>query len=259
VIVAFIDAYKLVFGVEPICRVLRDHNVPIAPSTYYAFKSRSRSARSLSDERLLPIVKTVHGDNFGVYGARKMWRALRRKGEGVGRDQVARLMRLAGVRGVSRRKRQRRSVPPQPEVRSPDLVQRSWFREAPDLVWVADFAHVLTREGWMYVSFLQEGFSRRILGFTVAASKIVELVTRTLLQAVNVRRRSNADFVADGVIVHSDAGSQYTSLAFTEKLLGLGLAGSVGRIGTAYDCQTVLAGPPGTSGLGSGGLTLAYD
>jgi len=93
VIVAFIDAYKLVFGVEPICRVLRDHNLPIAPSTYYARKSRPPSARSLSDARLLPIVKAVHRDNFDVYGVRKMWHALRRKGEVVGRDQVARLMR----------------------------------------------------------------------------------------------------------------------------------------------------------------------
>jgi transposase InsO family protein len=235
VIVAFIDAYKLEFGVEPICRVLRDHNVPIAPSTYYAFKKRPPSARAVSDERLVSVVKAVHEDNFGVYGSRKMWHALKRKGEQIGRDQVARLMRLAGVRGVSRRKRTRPSAPLLPEVRSPDLVRRAWFRDAPDLVWVADFTHVHTREGWMYVSFLQDAFSRRILGFTVAASKTVELVTRTLLQAVSVRRRSNVDFVAEGVIAHSDAGSQYTSLAFTEKLLDLGIAGSVGRVGTAYD------------------------
>jgi transposase InsO family protein len=235
VIVAFIDAYKLVFGVEPICRVPREHNLPIAPSTYYAFKKRPPSARSVSDERLVEVVKDVHRDNFGVYGGRKMWHALIRKGEQIGRDQVARLMRAAGVRGVSRRKRVRPTAPSLPEIRSPDLVRRGWFREAPDLVWVADFTHVPTREGWMYVSFLQDGFSRRILGFTVAASKTVELVTRTLLQAVSVRRRSNVDFVAEGVIAHSDAGSQYTSLAFTEKLLDLGIAGSVGRVGTAYD------------------------
>ena len=234
-IVAFIDAYKQEFGVEPICRVLRDHNLPIAPSTYYAFKKRPASARAVSDERLVEVVKDVHRDNFGVYGSRKMWHALKRKGEQIGRDQVARLMRLAGVRGVSRRKRARPSAPLLPEVRSPDLVRRAWFRDAPDLVWVADFTHVHTREGWMYVSFLQDAFSRRILGFTVAASKTVELVTRTLVQAVSVRRRSNVDFVAEGVIAHSDAGSQYTSLAFTEKLLDLGIAGSVGRVGTAYD------------------------
>jgi len=235
VIVAFIDAYKGSYGVEPICRVLRDHNLPIAPSTYYAFKSRPRCARSLSDERLLPIVKAVHRDNFDVYGVRKMWHALRRKGEAVGRDQVARLMRCAGLRGITRRKRMRRAPSLPPEVRSPDLVRRAWFRDAPDLVWVCDFTQVRTRAGWMYVSFLQDGFSRHILGFVVRSSKGTELVTRTLLQAVNVRQRSSASFVANGVIVHSDAGSQYTSLAFTEKLLDLGLAGSVGRVGTAYD------------------------
>ena len=234
-IVAYIDAYKHQFGVEPICRVLRDHHVPIAPSTYYAHKSRPRSARSLSDERLLPIVKTVHRENYSVYGVRKMWHALRRRGEALGRDQVARLMRAAGLRGVSRRRRMRPNVPALPVFRAPDLVQRSWVRHAPDVVWVADFTYVPTREGWVYVSFLQDAFSRRILGFVVAAGKTAALVTRTLLQAVNVRQRSSASFVADGVIVHSDAGSQYTSLAFTEKLLDLGLAPSIGRVGTAYD------------------------
>ncbi len=234
-IVAFIDAYKHQFGVEPICRVLTDHNMPIAPSTYYAFKSRPRSARSLSDERLVEVVKEVHRANFSVYGVRKVWHALRREGHTAGRDQVARLMRIAGVRGQSRCKRVRTTVPNPGAVRSPDLVRREWFRDAPDLVWVCDFTHVRTREGWMYVSFLQDAFSRHILGFAVRSTKGVELVTRTLLQAVNVRQRSNTTFIADGVIVHSDAGSQYTSLAFTEKLLGLGLAASVGRVGTAYD------------------------
>ena len=133
-IVAYIDAYKREFGVEPICRVLRAHDVPIAPSTYYAFKSRARSARSLSDERLLPIVKFVHAINFSVYGVRKMWHALRRIGEDVGRDQVARLMRVLGLRGVSRLKRRRGSSSDAPMVRAADLVQRNWFRNAPDVV-----------------------------------------------------------------------------------------------------------------------------
>ena len=198
-IVAYIDAYKAQFGVEPICRVLRDHDVPIAPSTYYAFKRRPRSARSLSDERLLEIVKEVHRDNYSVYGVRKMWHALRREGEVVGRDQVARLMRSAGLRGVTRRMRVRPATQLLPAFRAPDLVQRDWFRHAPDVVWLADFTHVFTREGWMYVSFLQDAFSRRILGFVVAASKTVELVTRTLEQAVNVRKRSDSSYAANGV------------------------------------------------------------
>ena len=113
--------------------------MPIAPSTYYAFKKRARSARSLSDERLLPILKEVHRENYSVYGVRKMWHALRRKGEELGRDQVARLMRAAGLRGVSRRRRQRRVFSEGPVVRAEDLVQRDWFRDAPDLVWLCDF------------------------------------------------------------------------------------------------------------------------
>ena len=138
-IVAYIDAYKAQFGVEPICRVLRDHDVPIAPSTYYAFKSRPRSARSRSDERLLEIVKDLHGENYGVYGVRKMWHALSREGLTVGRDQVGRLMRLAGVQGQSRRKRVRTTVRSASAPRSPDLVRREWDRDAPDRVWIADF------------------------------------------------------------------------------------------------------------------------
>ena len=128
-------------GVEPIFRILRDHNLPIAPSTYYAIKKRPPSARAVSDERLVPIVKAVHEDNCGGYGARKLWHALKRKGEDLGRDQVARLMRAAGLRGVTRRKRVRQA-PALIEVRSPDLIQRGWFRDAPDLVWVADFTHI---------------------------------------------------------------------------------------------------------------------
>lgn len=234
-IVAYIDAYKGLFGVEPICRVLKDHDFKIAPSTYYAYRSRPASARSLSDARLLPIVTEVHRDNYGVYGVRKMWRALLRRGELVGRDQVARLMRLGRLRGAMRARRPKRGAAPLQGVRAPDLVRRDWFRGAPDLVWVADFTHVRTREGWTYVAFLQDGFSRRILGFTVRASMGAELVTSALLQAVSVRRRTNPEFVGHGVIHHSDAGGQYVSLALTEKLLDLGVAGSVGRVGTAHD------------------------
>lgn len=234
-IVAFIDAYKRDFGVEPICRVLRDHNVPIAPSTYYAAKTRPPSARQMSDEKLLEDVKRIHRENYGVYGIRKVWHALQREGIQIGRDQVARLVRQAGLRGVSRRARARQSRPEEPEVRAADLVQRDWFRDAPDVVWVSDFTHVFTREGWVYVSFLQDAFSRHILGFTVATSKTTELVSRALDQAVSVRRRTDMAFIADGVLVHSDAGSQYTSLAFSQKLHDHGLVGSIGRVGTVYD------------------------
>jgi putative transposase len=235
VIVAFIEAYKGLFGVEPICRVLKDHHVPIAPSTYYAAKKRPPSARQLSDAHLLEVIGQVHRENYGVYGVRKVWKALRREGVDAGRDRVARLMRLAGLRGRARRKKIRTTVPAPKATRSPDLVRRDWSQGAPDRVWVADFTHVLTREGWVYVSFLQDGFSRRILGFTVRKSKSSELVLSALEQAVNVRERSDPTFVAQGVIHHSDAGGQYTGLAFSRKLLDHGVVGSIGRIGTAYD------------------------
>ena len=207
--VAYINAYKNLFGVEPICRVLRDHNVPIAPSTYYAAKKRQASARQQSDERLLEVIHRVHRENFGVYGVRKVWHALQHESIDVGRDQVARLMRIAGLKGMTRRRKVRTTIPTPSGVSSPDLVRRDWFQDAPDIVWVADFTHVLTCEGWVYVSFLQDGFSRRILGFTVSTGKSSELVMRALEQAVSVRRRTDRRFVADGVIHHSDAGSQY--------------------------------------------------
>jgi putative transposase len=230
----FIDTYKDLFGVEPICDVLQEQELPIAPSTYYAFKARPKAARSLSDERLLPILTAVHADNYSVYGARKMWHALRREGEEVGRDQVKRLMRVASLRGVTRRVR-RQAAKHGIAFRADDLVRRRWFRGAPNVVWVCDYTFVGTTEGWVYVSFVQDAFTRRILGFSLRSRKGVELATRHLLQAVSERQRSGVELAAGGVIIHSDAGSEYTSLAFTEKVMELGLSASVGRVGTAHD------------------------
>jgi transposase InsO family protein len=232
--IAFIDTYKDAFGVEPICEVLQEQKLPIAPSTYYASKVRPQAARSLSDERLLPILKAVHADNFSVYGARKMWHAMRREGEEIGRDQVSRLMRLAGLRGVSRRER-RRAAKHGIAFRAGDLVQRRWFRGAPNVVWVCDYTFVRTLDGWVYVSFVQDAFTRRILGYALRSKKGVELATRPLLQAVSERERSGVELAVGGVIIHSDAGSEYTSLAFTQKVMELGLSASVGRVGTAHD------------------------
>jgi putative transposase len=207
----------------------------IAPSTYYAFKNRLPSARQQSDESMLPVIKEVHCVNFDCYGIRKIWQALKHDDFDIGRDQVARLMRKAGLRGKTRLRRIRTTIPDPVAERFPDLVKRVWDREAPDRLWLADFTHVMTREGTVYVSFLQDAFSRHILGFTVATSKTVELVTRALEQAVSIRRRSNPLFTSQGVIHHSDAGSQYTSLAFSQKLIEHAMAGSIGRVGTAYD------------------------
>jgi putative transposase len=214
---------------------LRYHHVTIAPSTYYAFKKRPPSARQQSDELLLPVLREVHRLNYDCYGVRKLWQALKHQRHHLGRDQVARLMRLAGLRGKTRLRRIRTTLPDPIAERFPDLVRRAWDREAPDLVWLADFTHVSTRQGTVYTSFLQDGFNRHILGFTVATTKSAELVTKALEQAISVRRRSNPLFTSEGIIHHSDAGSQYTSLAFSQKLLDLAISGSIGRVGTAYD------------------------
>jgi putative transposase len=144
-------------------------------------------------------------------------------------------MRKAGLHGRMRRKRVRTTLADLAAVRSPDLVKRQWNRHAPDRVWLSDFTYVASTEGTVYVSFLQDACSRRILGFTVATSMNTQLVTRALDQAISVRKRTDSRFTGDGVIVHSDAGSQFTSLAFSQKLMDYNMAGSIGRVGTAYD------------------------
>lgn len=231
----YISAYKARFGVEPICEVLNEMEIQIAPSTYYAAVKRPPSARALCDERLVPIVRQVHGANYSCYGVRKMQRALNRLQHGLGRDQVARLMKMAGVKGRSRLKRIITTKREAGRERYPDLVRRQWDTGAPDVVWVADFTHVRTNEGTVYVSFLQDAGSRRILGFTIQSSQNADLVLKAVDQAVATRRRFDPQFTGEGVIHHSDAGSQYTSLAFSQKLVDHGIAGSIGRVGTAYD------------------------
>lgn len=231
----YISAYKARFGVEPICEVLNEMEIQIAPSTYYAAVKRPPSARALCDERLVPIVRQVHGANYSCYGVRKMQRALNRLQHGLGRDQVARLMKMAGVKGRSRLKRIITTKREAGRERYPDLVRRQWDTGAPDVVWVADFTHVRTNEGTVYVSFLQDAGSRRILGFTIQSSQNADLVLKAVDQAVATRRRFDPQFTGEGVIHHSDAVSQYTSLAFSQKLVDHGIAGSIGRVGTAHD------------------------
>jgi transposase InsO family protein len=235
VIVAYVDVFKYQFGVEPMCRVLRGHSIPIAPSTYYACKTRPPSARECRDAALLPRLKRAFEVNYSCYGARKVWRQLRSEGHQVGRDQVARLMRIAGIHGARRQKRVFTTVPAPVQRELPDLVKRRWDRGEPDRVWVADLTYVPSSEGTVYTCFIQDGGSKRILGFTVASSMGASIVTRALEQAVATRRRSKIGFTADGLIHHSDRGSQYVSLALSTRLQEHGIAPSVGRTGTALD------------------------
>jgi putative transposase len=230
------DAGGLRWGVEPICRVLSEHGCPIAPSTYYDARARSRKpgARARRDEHLKGEIARVYADNRRVYGARKVWLQLNREGIDVARCTVERLMSDLGLVGARRGRRVRTTVPEAAAARPVDLVERNFNPPAPNRTWVADFTYVPTWSGMVYVAFVIDAYSRRILGWRAATSMTTPLVLDALEQAVWTRRR---DGVADlsGLVHHNDAGSQYTSIAFTERLAQAGIDPSVGSVGDAYD------------------------
>jgi putative transposase len=222
---AFIDAHRARFGVEPICRTLA-----VAPSSYHAAKSRPPSARSVNDATLAEIVGRVHLANFGVYGVRKVWKALRRLGVAAGRDQVARIMRAAGLEGVTRAKHARTTRPAPVAERPADLVERTFAAAAPDRLWVADLTYVWTVAGFVHASFVVDAFSRRIVGWRVMASLRAELALDSLEMAVFARGQP-----LPGLVHHSDRGSQYLSIRYTERLAEVEAVGSVGSRGDSYD------------------------
>jgi putative transposase len=232
--VRFINGHKARFGVEPICRVLSEHGCPIAPSTYYDALRRPPSARGRRDEQLKGAITRIHQDNYGVYGARKVWLALNRQGIMVARCTVERLMRELGLAGARRGKRVRTTVPGPGAARPADLVGRRFSPSAPDRLWVADFTYVPTWSGMVYVAFVIDAYSRQILGWRTATSMRTALVLDALEQALWARRRQGRDSVA-GLVHHTDAGSQYTSIAVTERLAAAGAQPSVGTVGDAYD------------------------
>jgi transposase InsO family protein len=217
--------------------VLSEHGVPIAPSTYYARRAAPVTDAELADAYLANALLDLWRTNRGLYGLRKCWHAMRRAGHDLGRDQVARLMGIAGIDGIVRGKRSTRTTEGDAKApRHPDLINRAWATPTgPDQWWVADFTYVWTLAGFVYVSFVTDVFSRRILGWRVTTTKATPLVTSALEQALFTRRRGNAAFTATGLVHHSDAGSQYTSLAFTQTLLEAGIAGSIGSVGDALD------------------------
>jgi putative transposase len=245
VIVAYIDAYRDRFGVEPICTVLSEHGVTIAPSTYYARLQQPVTDAELTEAYLVNALVELHRANWGVYGTRKLWHAARRAGHEVGRDQVGRLMGIAGISGAVRGKhrtvttRSDRSAP-----RHPDLVKRGWDGPSEtDQLWVVDFSYVWTLAGFCYVAFVVDVFSRRILGWRVSTSKEATLVVDAFRQALQVRHRGDASWTATGLVHHSDAGSQYVSVALTAELLQAGIAGSIGTVGDALDnalCESTI-------------------
>lgn len=233
----YIHQFRDRFGVEPICVVLSEHGMKIAPNTYYSWLRCPVTESALSEAHLVNQIVDLYRANRSVYGVRKLWRAAQRAGLLVGREQVARLMRIAGLQGVRRGEHRTRTTSrEQGAQRHPDLVKRGWKTpNRPDAVWVADFTYVWTACGFVYTSFITDVYSRRILGWRTSMSKSVDLVTAALAQALATRRRADVEFTAEGVIHHSDAGSQYTALAFTEELHEAGITGSIGTVGDALD------------------------
>jgi len=228
--VAFIDAHRAEFGVEPIITTLASAKVKIAPSSYYAAKSRPPSARQQRDEQLIPQLRALWEDNYRVYGARKLWKAARRTGHDIGRDQVARLMRTAGIEGV-RRGRQVRTTRPDPAApRHPDLVKRNFTAKAPSQLWVTDLTYVPTWAGVAYVCFIVDVYSRMIVGWRVASHMRTEMV----LDAIEMARWSRGTRT-EGLRCHSDAGSQFTSIRYGERLAEIGATPSIGTVGDSYD------------------------
>jgi putative transposase len=224
---AFIDGHRVRFGVEPICRVLG-----VSASAYYQRASGERSTRSIQDERLLELIEQTHERNYCAYGYRKMWLALRRAGEDVGRDRVKRLMRAAGIQGAKRRGKPWRTTIPDPSARRPtDLVERDFSAERPNALWLADFTYLRCWEGVVFFSFVIDAYARRIVGWQFASHMRTDLVLDALRMALT-RRDAGADVE---LIHHSDAGSQYTSLAFQQVLDDHRVLASIGSVGDAYD------------------------
>ena len=209
-IVDYIDSHRESFGVEPICQVLAEAGVQVAPSTYHARARCPVTGAELADAYLANQLRSLWQDNWGVYGARKLWHAARRAGHDIGRDQVARLMRLAGIAGAVRGKHRTRTTQrDETAPRHPDLVRRGWQTPTGlDQLWVADFSYVWTLAGFVYAAFVVDVFSRRILGWQVTTTKHTGMVTDALRQALQIRRRAEHEWVPAGLIHHSDAGSQ---------------------------------------------------
>jgi transposase InsO family protein len=203
----------------------------IAPSTYYDAKTRPPSARAVRDAELAPTLTALWKRNYSVYGRRKLTKAARRAGLDVGRDRVARLMRAEGIRGASRAKKRFTTHSDPAAVRAPDLVKRDFTATRPNEKWVADFTYCSTWSGIVYVAFVIDIFSRRIVGWKAARTMHAALVIDALNMAAWIRRGVGVD----GVVCHSDAGSRYTSIAYTDRLDDIGVTPSIGTVGDSFD------------------------
>jgi transposase InsO family protein len=229
--IAFIDDHREAHGVEPICKVL-----PIAPSTYHDHAAKRRdltklSARTRRDMALKPEIARVFAENFEVYGARKVWRQLAREGVSVARCTVERLMAGLGLQGVIRGKPVRTTMQDKAAPCPLDHVNRQFRAPAPNRLWLSDFTYVSTWSGFVYVAFIIDAYARRIVGWRVSRTAHASFVLDALEQALHERRPAHKT----GLVHHSDRGSQYVSIRYTERLAEAGIEPSVGSVGDSYD------------------------
>lgn len=229
--IAFIDDHRDVYGVEPICRVL-----PIAPSTFHEAEARRRRPdrrppRIRRDETLKPEILRVFNENFTVYGANKVWHQMKREGFDVARCTVRRLMKAMGLKGIIRGKPHRTTYSDKVAPCPLDHVKRNFKAPAPNRLWVSDFTYVSTWAGFVYVAFVIDVFARRIVGWRVSRTAHARFVLDALEQALHDRRPG----IGSGLVHHSDRGSQYVSIRYTERLAEAGLEPSVGSVGDSYD------------------------
>ena len=231
--VAFVDSQKAEHGVQPVLQALESTPAQIAPSTYYAAKTRPASARTVRDAALIEMIERIHAENYGVYGARKIWHELHRQGVEVARCTVERLMRQAGLRGLLR-DRSPRTTRPAPETGRPhDLVKRNFTAEHPNQLWVADLTYVRTSVGWVYAAFVLDVYSRMIVGWQVSTSLYTDLALDALKTAIWRRENQGADLRK--LVHHSDRGVQYRAIRYSQRLAEAGAVASVGSKGDSYD------------------------
>jgi putative transposase len=229
--IAFIDAHRTVYGVEPICKVL-----PIAPSTYHAYAARRADpnklpARAKRDEALKAEIRRVFETNFRVYGVRKVWHQLAREGIAVARCTVVRLMRAMGLEGAVRGKPVRTTISDRAVPCPLDRVNRQFRAPRPNALWVSDFTYVATWAGFVYVAFVIDTYARRIVGWRVSRTAQAGFVLDALEQALHERQPIRRA----GLVHHSDRGGQYVSLRYTQRLAEAGIEPSVGSVGDSYD------------------------
>lgn len=233
--IRFIDEYRDQFGVEAICRILGATQCGFITSRgYRAAKARQASARAIRDELLIQEIRRIHAENDGVYGVRKMWHAMRRAGWEVGRDQVVRLMRSAGLQGVRRGRKPCTTIPAEQPGRRPDLVERDFTAAAPNRLWVADITYVRTVAGFCYTAFVTDVCTRRIVGWAVASSLHTDGLPLLALEHALISTGASRN-PRGGLVHHSDHGAQYVSLAYSDALIAAGVTASVGTVGDSYD------------------------